>query len=655
MQTVRRLYLYLVAAISLLVVIWSVISLARLIVSEGVGPGQITGLATWLAAIIVGLPIFLFHWLMAQRLAAGEPEEQGSVIRCLFLYGLMAAGLAPILANVYRLLDNAFLALLGGTYERYYPYDLTTGEHLAAVLVWGVIWTYLWQQLRADRRLVPPDDNCLTVRRVYLLAFAGAGLVMVSLGAIVLLQTLLELAAGGLWRNPVAHSIARLLVGGASWAVHWLLLQQAFFGGRPAEERSVLRKAYLYLAVFAFSVMAVVSATGLLKRLIELALGDEPSTEPLLSQVSLQLPLMLVGALFWAYHWQVLRQDAERAPEAPRQAGVRRIYAYLVAAIGLAALLTGVIGLLNVVIDLLTRTVAVGLDYYREQVALFTAMAIVGVPIWLIPWRTMQRLALAPAGARRAGIESTDERRSTVRKIYLYFYVFVAALAVFGSVGWFVYHLLTALLGAELPDDFLSLVLNALAIGLVAAGVWLYHWWAIREDGRLELQDRARRLADVSVVVLDGGDGQLGRAITQQLQHDLPGLQIRPVGLTPQAAEAMAAEVLTDGRAGLETAHYVIGSWQILTAPEVAPAVAASPALKLAVPTGQAGWSWAGVRSRPVDYYARQAVRGIKQALAGEEISPSRDIELSTIAAAAVGLIFLVALLGIVIGFVSEF
>jgi hypothetical protein len=350
----------------------------------------------------------------------------------------------------------------------------------------------------------------------------------------------------------------------------------------------------------------------------------------------------------------VLRQDAERAPEAPRQASVRRIYAYLVAAIGLAALLTGVIGLLNVVIELLTRSVAVGLDYYREQVALFTAMAIVGVPIWLIPWRTMQRLALAPAGARRAGIESTDERRSTVRKIYLYFYVFVAALAVFGSVGWFVYHLLTALLGAELPDDFLSLVLNALAIGLVAAGVWLYHWWAIREDGRLELQDRARRLADVSVVVLDGGDGQLGRAITQHLQHDLPGLQIRPIGLTSQAAEAMAAEVLTDGRASLETAQYVIGSWQILTAPEVAPAVAASPALKLAVPTGRPGWSWAGVRSRPVDYYARQAARGIKQALAGEEISPSRELDLSTIAAAAIGLILVLVVLGVVIGVVSE-
>ena len=44
MLTVRRVYLYLVAAISLTVVTWAVIALARLILSEGIGQGQITGL-----------------------------------------------------------------------------------------------------------------------------------------------------------------------------------------------------------------------------------------------------------------------------------------------------------------------------------------------------------------------------------------------------------------------------------------------------------------------------------------------------------------------------------------------------------------------------------------------------------------------------------
>lgn len=648
MLTVRRIYLYLVAAISLVVVTWSIIGLLRLILSEGIGRGQITGLATWLAAIIVGLPIFLFHWLTAQRFAAGDEEERASVVRRIFFYGLMGAGAAPIISNVYRLVDNAFLSLTGGTFETYYPYDLTAGQHLAAIVVWAVVWFYLWRQVRQDNQVVRLQDTNLTVRRLYLVALAVAGLVMVSLGAVSLLQTLFEIPAGFFWRNPVAHGSAKLVVGGLIWVVHWLLLQQAFFSAKPAEERSVLRKAYLYLAVFVFSVMAVVSATGLLKRLIELALGDEPSPEPLLSQLSLQLPLMIVGAVFWAYHWQVLRQDAGQAPEAPRQAGVRRIYAYLVAAIGLATLVTGLMGLLTILIDMLTSPAAIGLAYYREQVALFAAMVIVGVPVWLIPWRAMQNLAL------QDGVESADERRSTVRKIYLYFYVFVAALAVFGSIGWFVYHILIALLGADLPEDFLTLVLDALVIGLLAGAVWSYHWWAIRQDGRLELQDQARRLADIAVVVLDGQEGRLGQAIIQYLQHDLPGIQIRPIGLTPEAMAAMSAPALTNGRADLETARYIIGSWETLTATEVETAVATSPALKLAVPTEAQRWVWAGVRQRSTDYYARQAARGIKQSLEGEEITPGREIDLSTVVAVVIGLVLFMVLAGGIVGVVGS-
>ncbi len=648
MLTVRRIYLYLVAAISLVVVTWSIIGLLRLILDEGIGRGQITGLATWLAAIIVGLPIFLFHWLTAQKYAAADEEERASVVRRIFFYGLMGAGAAPIISNVYRLVDNVFLSLTGGTFETYYPYDLTTGQHLAAIVVWGVVWLYLWRQVRQDNQTVRLQDANLTVRRLYLVALAVAGLVMVSLGAVSLLQTLLEIPAGFFWRNPVAHGSAKLVVGGPVWVVHWLLLQRAFLSAEPAEERSVLRKAYLYLAVFVFSVMAVVSATGLLKRLIELALGDEPSPEPLLSQISLQLPLMVVGAVFWAYHWQVLRQDAGQAPEAPRQASVRRIYAYLVAAIGLATLVTGLVGLLTILIDMLTSPAVIGLAYYREQVALFAAMVIVGVPVWLIPWRAMQNLAL------QEGAGSADERRSTVRKIYLYFYVFVAALAVFGSIGWFVYHILVALLGADLPEDFLTLVLDALAIGLLAGAVWSYHWWAIRQDGRLELQDQARRLADIAVVVLDGQEGRLGQAIIQHLQHDLPGIQIRPIGLTPEAMATMSAPPLTNGRADLETARYIIGSWETLTATEVETAVAASPALKLVVPTAAQHWVWAGIRQRSTDYYARQAARGVKQSLEGEEISPGREIDLSTVVAVVIGLILFLALAGSIIGVVSS-
>ena len=110
MQTIRRIYLYLISAISLIVVTWSIILLARLILSEEIGQGQIIGLATWLAAIIVGLPIFLFHWLMAQRLAAKDEKECSSMIRGIYFLGMMAVGATPIISNIYRLIDNGLPA-----------------------------------------------------------------------------------------------------------------------------------------------------------------------------------------------------------------------------------------------------------------------------------------------------------------------------------------------------------------------------------------------------------------------------------------------------------------------------------------------------------------------------------------------------------------
>jgi hypothetical protein len=340
MQTIRRIYFYLVAAISLIGISWSVIGLLRLILNEGIGEGQIIGLASWLAVIIVGLPIFLFHWLYAQRLAAQQPAERHSLVRQIFLYGVMAAGVTPIISNIYRLVDNLLLTLMGGNRLDYYPYNLTTGEHLAALVIWAIIWGYVWQQINTDRRLrqaAPVDKNQPAetdsiaetlmktdpegIRRVYRLVFSLAGLVMVTWGMVGLLQLLMELPGSVPWRTPVANLSAKLLVGGAVWVVCWLMLQQSFFSGNPAEERSVLRKLYLYLAVFVFSLMAIGSGTALLKRLIELALGDPLPAEPLLGQFSTSIPMMIVGGIFWAYHWQTLKQDAKLAPEIPRGVG----------------------------------------------------------------------------------------------------------------------------------------------------------------------------------------------------------------------------------------------------------------------------------------------------------------------------------------------
>jgi hypothetical protein len=252
------------------------------------------------------------------------------------------------------------------------------------------------------------------------------------------------------------------------------------------------------------------------------------------------------------------------------------------------------------------------------------------------------------------GQSAIEERRSTTRKIYLYFYVLVAMLAIFGSAGWFVYHILTALLGADLPVDFITQVLVALVVTLLAVGVGIYHWLAIREDGKLEQADEAQRLAAISVTVIDGNTGQLGQTVIEALQQELPGIHIKPVGLTDDAVAAMSGQSFSNEP--ITETDYIIGNWQALTAPDIAAAVERSDALKLVIPTTESGWIWAGLRRQSSAYYAAQAVRGIKQAIEGEEIDFDSFSNPALVVLAVIGgIIGFLILAGGLIGLVNAF
>ena len=72
MKTIRRLYFYAVAFISFEVVLWGLIGLIRSIVNPDLITNSAQALAQALSLILVGVPIFLIHWLWAQRASARE-------------------------------------------------------------------------------------------------------------------------------------------------------------------------------------------------------------------------------------------------------------------------------------------------------------------------------------------------------------------------------------------------------------------------------------------------------------------------------------------------------------------------------------------------------------------------------------------------------
>jgi hypothetical protein len=382
------------------------------------------------------------------------------------------------------------------------------------------------------------------------------------------------------------------------------------------ERASVLRKVYLYLAVFLSVLATVTTLTIVLADLLGRLLGV---SQPGGGDIREALSVLLGAGLVWAYHAYILNRDAALAGEPATAAWVRQLYHYLVAAIGLGAMLTGLAGDLT----LLIRTLA-GVSYVRgvpEEVAWFTALIIVGLPVWILPWRRAQLAATAPSPA------GEEESRSVIRKIYLYFYLFLATMTVLGSGVYIVYRLIGMILGVRQSGNLLAELGQAIAYSLMAIGIWLYHGSILRADGRRAQRVQAERSASLRVVLLDTGQDYLEGAILDELQRELPGLDVHV--LKAHASEAPAS---------LAQADLIVGSWTVaLAGDETAMAIIASPAPKLLLPVPVEGWYWAGTSEPQLEDTVRETVRAVKQFAAGEGIKAKPGASLGAILAIALG------------------
>jgi hypothetical protein len=649
MEAVRRAYIYLACLASLQAVAWAVIGLLR----DLIAPDRFRSLETTafeLAVVVVGLPIFVAHWLWAQRLAARETEEREAVLRRLYLYGAMATFLGPFLANAFELVGTLMRMALGLA-ARFSLSGLAPAtmlvHNLAAMVVMAVLWAYHRHVAAVDAAVDPEEGGAATVRRLYVYGFSAAGLLLTAVAAANLVGWLLFQIGGRAISAPgggVAEELARLAVGLPTWLLFWTWAQRAFDRAGAGERASAVRKLYLYLALFASVIATVVTLTMVLAAGLKRLFGAQGAAG---RDVREALAILAVAGLVWAYHASVVQKDArlQATGETRAAAWIPQLYRYLVAAIGLGALLVGLGGEASLLIRM-----AAGADLVQgpaEEAATFTAMILAGLPVWLAPWHRVQMAALAP------GAEGDEESRSVVRKVYLYGYLFVATATLLGSGVYVVGRLIGLALGARQGGNLLADVGQALAYSAIAVGVWLYHGWVLRADARRLAAVEARRLASFRLVVVDTGDGGLAHVVQAEVERRLPGLEVQWVALAPDAGGP------GEGPAGVEliaAADLIAGPWT-MTLPEsagsteLAQAIVASRAPKLLLPAERAGWHGPGAREADARDAVRQVVRAVKQAAAGEVIDVDRGLSAGAIVAIVVGVV--VVLLGLAVPLVA--
>ncbi len=652
MSSIRRAYIYVTCAVSLHAVAWALITLLRDLFIRG-SSRDVGVLALQIAILVVGLPLFLAHWLWAQRLAVREEGERESVLRRLYLYGTMAGLLGPFAANAFDLLDTLLrMAMRVEELSLYSWRHLNQTDtiviNLVAMAVLALLWLYQHSVIRADGGEVPETGQAAGVRRLYVYGFSAAGLAMTALATISLLRWLMFQVGGRAIsgaRLGLPADLARLAVGLALWLVFWMWAERLASGPDEEERASVVRRLYQYAAVFISVIGTVTAATLILEGGLKRLFGVSSTGEG--GDIRDALSVIIGLGAVWAYHAYSLRGDVRRIGAQPAQAWVAQLYRYLVAAIGLGAVLVGLGG--N--ISLLVRTLAGerAITGAGREVASFLSILLAGLPVWILPWRQAQ-LAAADEGPT-----GDEESQSIVRKIYLYLYLFVATMTVLGSGVFIVYQLINLALGGRQESGMLNELGHAIAFSLMAVAVWLYHGSILRSDRRRAPVTEVEEITAHRVTVVDVGDGSLASSLLAALRRELPDLDVQAFGLTPEASAAMGPGSEPAGLPGrLAESDLIVGPWSMamegggggaVTA-EVAQAVHQSPARKLLIPVREEGWVMAGVRSLETKDLVRQAVRSIAQAAAGSPVKAGRKLSKGAIVAIVVAVVIFLCLFG---------
>ena len=552
MKTIRRLYFYVVTFISIEVVLWGMIGLLRSIFNQNEITSGVTTLAQALSLILVGVPIFLVHWLWAQNVSNKEDEEKSASVRAIFLYGILLATLVPAVQNFLAFINRTFLstanlysyrALVGGSQ--------TWSDNLIAIVINLLVAAYFWNTLKNNWRTVTETENFSEIRRLYRFIWMLYGLLMTVYGtqqALDFAFTLPSDVLGEIGRETAINAIALLVIGTPIWFFSWRLLQDVL--PDSAERDSYLRLGILYLLTLG-SVIIVLSASGnLIYKILLQILGELNSSTNFLQEIGGPISLGLPFAVLWAYYGKWLGQQFAFDENLPRRASKQRLFYYLLSFLGLAATFFGVASLLSIVIDMLTSNAFFSIGNFASSISSALASLIVGLPLWLMTWRPMQTQALQDSDI------GDHTRRSVIRKFYLYLVLFACVIGGMVSAGVLVFTLINAALGGE-TSNVLDSVLNSLQTLILFVILILYHLSALRKDGIAHADVFEEKQAKFHVLVFDH-NGVFGESVKAMFAKRAPKVPVTVINANEKiSSEVKANAIVLPGSLAVNTPENV--------------------------------------------------------------------------------------------------
>jgi hypothetical protein len=478
---VRRFFQYGLMLVALILAAYGVSGLIHAAIdgSDLLGRSQVAGP---LSAVVVAVPLFLVLAAWTRRRLESDSDERRSIGWLLYITVASVAALATTMFWV----TGAISSSLSGVDQ---PARLWANG-----AVWGVIWWFHWV---AGRRFIPPDEGRSHRFMGSLLGLWGTLGSVAAAGVVIADAAYYRLFGSGVITS-VASNLRELvgpfLVSAAVWWWYW-------FRHTRSESATTGRQAFVLLGGVLVGLLAVLVAVGVILfsilRWFLVATGESALDN--FAPVPAAVVIAVVGWLSWGYH----RRVADRT-ETDRIGEVRRTYTYLLAGVGLVAMVVSLTFLVAAAIEVAVGGAVLSI-FDGSSLALWgLTLGIVGIPLWWRAWASVQG----------EGSDGVDERTSPARRLYL--------SASFGVGGLFALIALITVASRVFEDLFAGGIDSqtiydvrwSLAI-VVALGVMAaYHWRVYRSDREAE-PERVGGFERL-LLVAPGEAAALGRTLAER-------------------------------------------------------------------------------------------------------------------------------------------
>ena len=429
------------------------------------------------------------------------------------------------------------------------------------------------------------------------------------LGLFNILRYIFINAPGGqiILTSSMVNGLTFVLIGAPLWVFTWLTLQGSLTD--PAERFSLLRTVTLYLLVLVPAVAALVAAGMLVSGLVRWMLGQYFTLPSFLKEYATPLAWFILMVTLWLYYAGHLQRHWSAFSDELRRAALSRVYTYILSLLGTGATFAGLYFLLSVLTDLAFARMNLGYVALRNTLGNAIGLLAVGLPVWILHWRR----------ARQAAALQTDagdhERRSLVRKIYLYMILFASVVGGMFAAGILFNRLLNAALGNPMANFAVESIRQALLVVLIV--VWLlYHLRTLRGDGRIAQQALGKRHAAFPTLILQAGeeDAAFTAELFNALQRQSSGLPVAvqrvDEGIPDDKLSAAKAVVLSAGLA----AHppEALRLW-----------LNDFPGQRVVVPLPTRGVTWLGSANRSPHDLAVEAAAAVRSLAEGQAVRPA--------------------------------